>query len=295
MSAKTFINDAGAWRRIKEVWINDAGTWRKTKFLWVKKNGVWRKIYQSATQLTISADTQDYDLFVESGSPVTDVDIVLTINLGIVVSSTLLDQGAIYASSPLPVGSKLKIINKGKIIGTGGVGGSHVNLTTTPPTGGGVALQLPCDAIIDNMVGLIAGGGGGGGCGCRNGTSYFYVTNGYAGGGGAGSNSVAGTYYSNWANYYAEETRSGSATAGTLLARGLGKSCNFWGDTYADSSSAAGGNLGSPGATPPAWSTGGAGTAIVAGGAAGRAIDRNGYALSILSGENASQIKGAYD
>jgi hypothetical protein len=105
------------------------------------------------TTLTISSDTDNYNIFTEAGSPSGDpVTVHITINTGINVGSTSSTTIAMYGSSALPVGSELTIINNGKIGGAGGAAS----------VAGGTALKLPANTTIDNTNGEIFSGGTGG-------------------------------------------------------------------------------------------------------------------------------------
>ena len=196
-----------------------------------------------------------------------------------------------------PVGSILKIVNKGYILGRGGNGGPY----NAAGSSGGVALYIDFACELDNGSGFIFGGGGGGG------GAQTYANKGYArsaGGGGAGANggtAGAGTaWLDNDPTYPSTEFRTGyrAPAAGTADAGGLGAyqtSQVEEGSTLY--TTVTGGTGGGPGVA------GGSGSAVnvgkiwnaeqYAGGAAGAAITRNGNTVSIIAGNNTTQIKGA--
>jgi len=288
---RPFINESGTWRNPKQIWINEAGTWRHGKELWVRRNGVWRQIFKRAIQLLIDAATSDYDLFTAAGSPSAALDIVLTVGLDIDVGASTPANAAIYCSTPLPTGSTLKIINKGTIIGAGGKGGAGWYGIFEDGEDGGHALSITCPATINNAVGYVFGGGGGGGGGHAWASEQFGSSKVPAWGGGGGAGSVAGiggtlvhVNGSSGSVYYV------TALSGTRTTGGSG-----WqrGNSYSRAvSGTKGGGLGAAGSnTPndyPITQT------MTAFGAAGKAVDLNGHALTWAGGENTTQIKGAY-
>jgi hypothetical protein len=188
-----------------------------------------------------------------------------------------------------PAGSTIKIVNAGKVYGSGGDGGNGgVGAAAgTAGTSGGPAIRFDNTAgmsdasliplTIDNTSGYICGGGGGGGGG--GGTTAGGGGGGEGGGGGGGDGGGdggtgyadgelggwpdVGTYY--W-NYGGAGDPFGPAGDG-----GLG---GKWGVAGSDGDTASG--------------AGGAG------GAAGKAVDLNGKAsLTWIGGMNSTQVKGA--
>ena len=115
------------------------------------------------TKISISANTQDYNLFTALGSPTKVVRVVLTIDSGVVVSSSDPTIPA-FDTGPLPAGSQLKIIHKGKFGGAGGDAGDggKVDSSVPDPGGngenGGDAINLQLDVTIDNTDGQIEAG-----------------------------------------------------------------------------------------------------------------------------------------
>lgn len=63
---ESWYNDAGTWRKAREIWYNDNGTWRLSKELWINDAGTWRKVfspgfsafYMSPWSLTGLANTE---------------------------------------------------------------------------------------------------------------------------------------------------------------------------------------------------------------------------------------------
>lgn len=54
--AAFWFNDAGTWRKAKNVWFNDAGIWRTAKSIWFNDAGIWRKVFASLIA-TVSPST----------------------------------------------------------------------------------------------------------------------------------------------------------------------------------------------------------------------------------------------
>jgi hypothetical protein len=93
---------------------------------------------------------------------------------------------------------RVRLVNKGYILGKGGNGGSVDSVSAAAPQAGGHALQhLVSQLEIDNAAGYIAGGGGGGaGVVSANGSGNkaYAAGGGGAGGGNGGAASVSGTW-----------------------------------------------------------------------------------------------------
>lgn len=286
------VKDGDTWRHVKDIYLNDAGLWRHIKAMWVKKSGVWRLIFRAALKIDISNDAEDLDLFAAAGAPVDQIDVVLTIGLGVSVGSTDTSHAAIYGSQDFPNGSTVRIINKGTIIGKGGVGGNGSGRLSSGYDGhdAGDAIQLSCNTIIDNTYGKIFAGGGGGGGGGSTDVGYGgSVGSGGGGGGGAGYGAAAGgsTTYPD-PGVTGQPGQPGGSVGGNGGAGGYNVSKG--GPWHYAGNGGSGGGFGANGANG-----GGAQYPGGSGGAAGRAVDRNGYALVFTGGEAADQIKGAYD
>ena len=146
--------------------------------------------------LVIASDTANYNLATVIGKPSSSKKIRVTINSGVVVSSTSTGSPA-FDTGKLPSGLTVKIVNNGSIIGKGGNGGRGGgvwsggccwNQSVDPARvgeAGGNALELRLPVTIDNTNGNIWGGGGGGGGGAGA-MMWSMVRTGGAGGGGAG-------------------------------------------------------------------------------------------------------------
>lgn len=216
-----------------------------------------------AVNLTISSDQTTYDLFVAAGSPTGAVVLTVTVAAGVYVGS-FTNVGAWAA------GTTHKLVNNSYVVGVGGAGNSGA---------GGDAITLGWPISIDNTNGVIGGGGGGG----QRGKTGSGGTQGGGGGGGRGlPGGAAG----------AKTGAGGGAadgTAGTKSARGTGGSRGSSGANHGGT----GGNGGNLGFDGEQSGTNDAGARTGSPGAAGKAIDLNGYAVTWLGGFNASQVKGA--
>lgn len=155
-----------------------------------------------------------------------------------------------------PAGSTLTIINRGFIRGGGG------NSTNGAGQKGGDALILNFPTHLNNSQGYIYGGGGGGGS---------WAAGGIVATGGGGAGTPAGL---------ARTGSNGTGSNGTATTGGSGSS-------FAQARAGKGGNLGQAGTA----SSGGSVTPN-SGGAAGRAVVRNGHALSWLGGNDGTRVKG---
>jgi len=195
-----------------------------------------------------------------------------------------------------PTGSTLIIVNRGKIQGRAGNGGSDHSAGTP----GGNALHLDCPCSVDNSVGLIFGGGGGGG-GSR---TYYDSSWGLwcPGGGGAGlspgvkgSGFRYGTYSGGFANSRARAPQSGTSTSGGL--GGRARVYNTANGRYYEAEGGAGGGPGISGGSgvirDGGLSSVKGNQATFAGGSAGKAINLNGYSVDITAGNTPDRIKGA--
>ncbi len=156
-----------------------------------------REVGPRPTNLLISADTANVNLFTLAGSPATAVTVTITIASGITVYSTSTVTPSFDWGTGWVTGSVLKLINNGNIVGAGGGGANGTaNGATFPSDGGpgGDAMRLGnIDVSIDNTYGSIFGGGSGG----RGGKGIDYLSGtlhdgGGGGGGGQGRNGGGG-------------------------------------------------------------------------------------------------------
>jgi hypothetical protein len=253
-----------------------------------------------STQLIISTNTTNYNVFTALGSPTSAVNVTLTINTGIYVYSTSTSNASITTGA-LPTGSTLTIINNGYIIGKGGDGGvgrtAGIPNNAPPPGGnGGTALNVTIPVTIDNTNGIIGGGGGGGGGGGSTADGYAGPAGGCGGGGGAGNGiGGGGSDYAPGAVF--NNTPAPSGNNGTLTTAGTGGiwgTAPYYGYMYGGNGGN-GGSLGSPGiigsnsSNNGNYNSGGPGLP----GNGGNAIKLNGNSITWSGGNNTSQVLGA--
>lgn len=236
----------------------------------------------SNADYTITAGSYtDYDLATEMAAVISDKgahDYVVLISNGAEFGASSTSNYS-FDTGTFPSGSTLTLINQGQIIGPGGAGGmgGYITVATgcTPIDGsdgspGGDAMILRLDTTIDNSLGLIGGGGGGGA-----GAIGVCSANRDGDGGGGGQGIIGGI---GGIRGIGDGTAASNGEAGTKNAPGRGGS--------SDASSAGdGGGLGEDGADSNIGSR--------LGGAAGKAIELNGFTVTITAGNNAAQIKGA--
>lgn len=274
---------------------------------------------------TITTDKTDFNLLASIysvlGSFYAPIVCTCTINSGVRVYATSTANAGFTTGAGWYPGSLFSLVNNGSIIGRGGDGanGYYGNGWNTGNPGGnaGTALNITLNTTITNGSGNIWGGGGGGGASGTAGTAYVYYNNvGQAGGGGGAGNGAGGTNSSLYWYYLPTWVQGSNGTAGSLSAAGSGGTTNYVsqfnpggkgdpGETVYMYSGAggAGGNFGAAGSTGATGSY----TGIVganhtpgpgisgggAGGAAGKAINLNGYLATFISGNNGSQVRGA--
>lgn len=225
--------------------------------------------------LNIWSNILDYNIATALGNPVNPLDIVLTINEGVIIGSTSTSNAALSTGN-LPIGSTVTIINNGRIQGAGGNGGHG-----THPKGydGGDAIYAAVQMNIENLGEIWSGGGGGGALA----DSVDSISSSYGefanGGGGAGLN--FGVYHPNsemdMDSYYSCLSLGGSASVsmpsnGTLDSGGGsgGSGCVI--GLYGGS----GGNPGENGAGVGSFTT------INNGGLAGYAIQTNNNLVTFI-------------
>lgn len=278
--------------------------------------------------ITISSNSQDYNLFTALGSPAQRILAYVLIDTGILITSSAVNIPAFLIDTNFQAGSRIFLVNKGSIIGKGGQGGTHEGFTNCgscnapsvvgATVGGdaGDALDLLASDIklfLDNTNGNIYGGGGGGGGGGSYKVTSCDVNNlcdgygaarfGGSGGGGAGSG-AAGTLGSASGTCGSAGTPS-VGTAGTNSTNGTGGggqsgSGGASGSAGDGGTFGAGGNVGSPGsyAQPNCIDTpnGNYSGSGANGGAAGKAIELNvGVGSTTLiwrGGNTAAKVKG---
>ncbi len=207
-----------------------------------------------SVDLYINATTQDLVISDEL-SPSEAKEYVVVINNGVDIGATSTSEYSLDTGA-FPVGSSLKLIILGRVLGAGGDGAA-----TDEAVGGdgGTAINIQIDTEIDNLSGFIGGGGGGGGSGLTT-IDVF----GGGGGGGQGFAPGQGGFAVN------------PGDDGTITNPGNG------GYSETGVSGVAGGSFGENGID----------TVDSDGGTAGLAIQTNGNAVTITAGNNTAQIKG---
>lgn len=224
--------------------------------------------------LSISADVANVNLYTLASSPATAVDVVVQIQSGIYVYSATanaaLDTGIGWA-----VGSTIKLVNLGGVVGSGGNGNGGT---------GHNAINLQYAMAIDNVGGVIFGGGGGGARGPADGSGISHCDGG-GGGGGQGRNGGTGG---------ATLGSDGGATAGSAGSfsaagnGGGGGSQSFYGTHGGDGGR--GGKWGQPGLQSGLNSVGSFSTTF---GQPGLAVKLNGHTVTWISGNDSTHVKGA--
>lgn len=145
--------------------------------------------------LTISANTANYNLRVAAGSPGGPANVTLTIDSNVVVYSNSASTPALDTGTGWAVGSTLTIINNGYIIGGGGdiglIDNSGAGVNGDAPNGqaGGTAFRAQYGPVLFTNNRVVAGGGGQGGYGGNG--SVVGGANGYGARGGAGRGGLA--------------------------------------------------------------------------------------------------------
>lgn len=263
----------------------------------------------NGTQVTITGNANNFNLFAALGSPVSALTANINVAPGIVISATDTSISAMDLSG-LPSGSTINLINNGYIIGRGG-DGSNGGIANFPGSGatnnsanlagpGGNAINGPGTGVtfnITNASGHIwGGGGGGGGSGAYDGVSTGNgLGNGGGGGGGAGGGrggpGATGVYIGGGSTIATNGTPGSPGINGTGGAAGTGTASG----AGLVGTAGAGGNYGVAGSTGTAPSTVVTGhtAAFSAGGAAGKAVALNGGAATFVSGSGSPNVLGA--
>lgn len=256
--------------------------------------------------LTVSSSQADYDLFVEAGSPVDPVSVVITVEAATVLYGSTTGLEGFKTGTAWAAQTELKLINNGNILGMGGDGGDGASQiysgqgdcgSTTPGTdggNGGDAITLAWDITIDNTNGNIWGGGGGGG-GFNSGSIANEVcVAGPGSGGGAGgylttvsSGGIGGTASgATGENYSGCDGEDGSGGASGVGGR-KGSTTQFGCPAFV--SSPVGGAYGTAGDSPVFFVCDNAGL----GGAAGKAVELGGNTITWLGGSSSPNVEGA--
>jgi len=247
------------------------------------------------------------------------IPVIVVVNNYYQIGSTSTGAYA-FDTGVIPASSSVTINNYGYIEGCGGAGGLGSSYSVGGP--GGPAFFLRCNVTINTSTGYIGGGGGGGGSG--NGINGFSgggggsgFNGGASGGGGGGlyySTAIAGTVSAGGqGSYYASMPWGAGGAGGTFgVQGGLGRGNNIavsdggggggivtsTGPEGAGGGGGLGASGGAGGTVISGWISDGSGYSYdspgngTAGGAAGAAIVKNGYILSLGVG-SAARIFGA--
>jgi hypothetical protein len=237
--------------------------------------------------VAVTAGT-NHNLCTLAGNPTTAGNYTFTIPSGAIIYSGSTGSPALTTGTCWVSGSTITIVNNGRIYGKGGNGSAGA---TTPGTAGagGNAMSLSYPVSIDNTNGYIFGGGGGGGGGSRGYNAYAA-----AGGGGGGASGPSASSGGAGQNTLMEDGSAGAS--GTTSGGGAGGA----GGTYGQHTGGRGGSGGTWGAAGARGAEGTTHSTMVydpapggAGGAAGKAIDTNGHAVTWIAGNNTTRVKGA--
>lgn len=224
----------------------------------------YQTIQPEDVDFVLDTSTENFDLsdvFAPAAGSYT-----IYINPDVVFGSTSASTPAFTTGTQNP-GVSFNIINRGKILGMGGMGGSAGIATSMAGQNGfpgGIAFEATVPVSIDNGAGLIWAGGGGGAGQIYifpQGPNSFKVIR-YGGGGGQGYGTAVGGFNTDGEFYTFR------AAPGTQASPGLGVTD--------------GGEWGSSGQN--------ADTNI--GGIPGEAIKSNGNTVTIVSGDNEFNIRG---
>lgn len=252
---------------------------------------------RNAYTLTISADTQNYDVYTNRGPAYIagSTDITVQINPGVTVGSSSVPAYALLVPSAFNPGDNITIVNNGAIrgmAGSGGNGGEGNSGTSYPGSAGsagGNALYVNRPTTVTNNGTIAAGGGGGGGGAGANGNRPTpknpipdrWASGGGGGGGagytvgsggGAGSGSPSG-------GPSAQPGNSGTFSAGGSGGAGASAYSGSLGATAVGGTGGAGGGGGAAGSTggDGVGGPGGGGGSGGAGGASANYITGNSF------------------
>lgn len=158
-----FYKGSGNQLQVNQPYLKQAGVWTPAKKVFSKVAGKWEEIWPSYVVYTHTGYGNDLNMAACFGNPTQPGNFIF-INEG-VIGGTVASISPALVTGTFPEGSSLQFINRGRVLGTGGDGGSFINLSggVRHPKGGGMALRLDVPTLIDNTAGIIGGGGGGGG------------------------------------------------------------------------------------------------------------------------------------
>jgi hypothetical protein len=222
--------------------------------------------------LTISANTANYNIRTAAGSPSGVANVTVTINSGIVVygyEGAIPPPAAIDTGTGWTAGSTIAIINNGNIFGGSGITQPQNNGNSAPGTAGnqgGDALKAQYAVTVTNS-GIIAGGGAGGG----SGGAFNSVA--FGGFGGEGSGGIFGLSGSNPSTSIAGQQGGGpGGTGGSTPTTGLNFGTNGTGGNSISTS------------TGTAGAGGGGGAALGGDGGAGGTASSTSPVVTVLGG-----------
>jgi hypothetical protein len=212
--------------------------------------------------VTVSADTNNFNLFTAAGSPTYPANVICTINGGVTIGATSSAGTAFSVTSSWHSLTTISIVNNGNILsvgGTGGNGGSapHPAGAGNPGGNGGDCINAPRAVTITNNGNIWAGGGGGGGGAGRSVTTTFppcTALGQYEGGGGGGGQGFGTSPGGSFGTSAGEEfcnTRAngGSGNTGGPGGGGSGENNSCAANNYFAGNGASGGTWGNAGAT----------------------------------------------
>lgn len=227
----------------------------------ISMNNLRGKSNRVAISLTISGNTNNYDVYANRGptyAPGTS-DITVTINPGVTVSSTSTGSSAFLVPSAFSPGDTVTVINNGTIVGRGGNGGNGRPAGGAGSAGGsggpGLNVQRPVTIQNNNRVAGGGGGGGGGGSGINPANDADQAGGGGGGGVASGTGGTRGTASGGNGTNGTSATLTTFGPGGSGAPPGGGPGGN--GGTFGSS-----GSSGSSGNQQPGYSGGGSGAAV---------------------------------
>lgn len=140
------VYNNNTWKIPKAIYVFDGNSnvWTEAKSVSSGSVGnVWILHHNTAV---ISANISNANLFTLMGSPTTPLNMKITINSNVVISSTDANVASLTIDA-FPLGSRVYLINNGTIIGN----------TTTPGIRGGNAISTTTALILNNTGTIRAG------------------------------------------------------------------------------------------------------------------------------------------
>lgn len=197
------VKTATGYKLVLNVWQKQNNNWTKVPKIFYKANGLWSLVHEGQNafifEAVISANVNNYNLRNAAIAAGWDTTVPLiatvTINTGVVVSSTTSVNYAFNTGSLYPDGSLLTLTNRGIIVGLGGKGGRGGGglsiagqYAGEAGAAGGPAFFTGIPTVLNNIGSILGGGGGGAGgvlYSCVH-PSYQGVASSGGGGGGRG-------------------------------------------------------------------------------------------------------------